>query len=474
MKTKLLLTAKRTLHLSKSSLWFLIGFSIAGLTLLSLVIIFFQYNYNAKVIPGVFIDDTYVGEKTKDEIIYIYNEKNKNIGDSTFSFEYNQEIASVSAEDLDIGYDSELIAEQAMGLGKSSNIFSNFFIITNAYLNGITLNSSFTFNSELLENVLKPFREKIYKEPINAEFAIENNRVVKFSQSEDGQTLDIDKVKKFVLDRIELIIKSNEVKHFEYSLPTISIKPEITTEEVNDYGIVEKIGEGVSYFAGSIPNRIHNIGHAASKIDGTLVAPGEVFSFNEHVGDISRLSGYKEAYVISGGRTVLGDGGGVCQVSTTLFRAMLDAGVPIEERHAHSYRVGYYEQQSPVGIDATIYVPSVDLKFKNDTGTYILIVSDFSAEQQKLVFSLYGKSDGRISQVSDPVILSRSAPPEPVYEDDPTLPVGTTKQVDFAASGANVQFTRTVTRNGEVLIDETFSSRYSPWRAVFKVGTQQS
>lgn len=473
MKHRLIKVVKKSFHISKSTIWFLIGFSIAGLTLLSIVIIYFQHTYSEKVIPGVFIDDIYVGEKMKDEITYIYDEKNKNIGDSNFLFKYEQATATISAEELGIGYDSKLIAEQAIGLGKSSNFFSNFFIITNAYLNGITLNTSYTFNNKLLNDEIEPFEKLAFKEPINAEFALDNNRVVKFSQSEDGRTLDTDKIKSFVLSRVPEIIRSDEVKSYEYVLPTIAKKPEVTTEEVNEYGIVEKIGEGKSYFVGSIPNRIHNIGQAASKVNGLLVAPGEEFSFNNSVGDISRLTGYKEAYVISGGRTILGDGGGVCQVSTTLFRAMLDAGLPITERHAHSYRVSYYEQQSPIGVDATIYVPTVDLKFKNDTGNHILIAADFNPTDQSLTFSFFGKSDGRTATISDPVILSRSPAPEPLYEDDPELPVGVTKQVDYAAPGAHVQFTRKVTRDNDILIDETFTTRYSPWRAVYKVGTKQ-
>lgn len=473
IKDKVLKVTKKSLHLSKSSIWFLIGFSISGLTLLSIVIIYFQYTYADKAIPGVFINDIYVGELTKDQILYIYDEKNKNIGTSTFTLTYEEEIATVSADDLNIGYDSQLISDQAVGMGKSSNILSNFFIIVNAYLNGINLNSSYTFDEDRLEEILVPFEKLAYKEPIDAKFSVENNKVVEFSQSENGRVLDLEKIEKFVRDRIPSVIKSSEFVSFEYTLPTITKEPEITTEEANEYGIEEKIGEGVSYFVGSIPNRIYNIGHATSKIDGILVPPDEEFSFNKYIGDISRLSGYKEAYVISGGRTVLGDGGGVCQVSTTLFRAMLNAGVPITERSAHSYRVSYYEQQSQIGQDATIYVPSVDLKFKNDTGHHILISADFDSVNQKLTFSLFGKSDGRESVVSDSVILSQSSAPAPLYEDDPELPIGTTRQVDFAATGANVQFTRTVTRNGEVIIDETFNSRYSPWRAVFKVGTKQ-
>ena len=124
---------------------------------------------------------------------------------------------------------------------------------------------------------------------------------------------------------------------------------------VNDLGVKELVGSGYSTYSGSIENRVFNVSHGASKINGVLIPPGETFSFNKTVGDITAATGFKQAYVIKSGRTVLDDGGGICQVSTTLFRAALNAGLPIVNRTAHAYRVGYYEQGFPPGIDATIY-----------------------------------------------------------------------------------------------------------------------
>ena len=238
-------------------------------------------------------------------------------------------------------------------------------------------------------------------------------------------------------------------------------------------GIKELIGVGTSLFQHSIESRIYNVNLAASRINGILVAPGEVFSFAKAVGDVSSLTGYKQAYIIENGKTVLGDGGGVCQVSTTLFRAALNSGLPIAERHPHAYRVQYYEQDSPPGIDATVYVPSIDLKFKNDTEHHILIQSIVDLNELRLTFMIYGTNDGRISEIGTPVITSQSPAPEPKYQDDPTLPKGVVKQVDFAAAGANVYFTRTVTKDGEVIISDKFSSNYRPWQAVYLRGTKE-
>ncbi|MEK9207877.1 MAG: VanW family protein, partial [Patescibacteria group bacterium] len=244
-------------------------------------------------------------------------------------------------------------------------------------------------------------------------------------------------------------------------------------EKVNKMGIKELIGSGTSLFQHSIETRIYNVNLAASRINGVLVSPGDTFSFAKSVGDVSSLTGYKQAYIIENGKTVLGDGGGVCQVSTTLFRAALNSGLPIVERNAHAYRVGYYEQDSPPGIDATVYVPSVDLKFKNDTGNYILIQSIIDPEELRLTFMIYGTKDGRISELSTPVVTNQTPAPPDKFEDDPNLPKGQIKQIDFAASGANVYFTRTVTKDGKVIIADKFSSNYRPWQAVYLRGTKE-
>jgi vancomycin resistance protein YoaR len=236
-------------------------------------------------------------------------------------------------------------------------------------------------------------------------------------------------------------------------------------------GIKELIGRGSSRFAHSIVNRIYNIGLASSRFKGVLVAPDEIFSFNQVLGDVSALTGYKQAFVIKDGKTVLGDGGGVCQVSTTLFRAVLDAGLPIVERRAHSYRVGYYEQDSPPGIDATVFAPSTDLKFKNDTPGHLLIQPLYDAKAQTLVFEIYGTDDGRVATTTKPITTSVTAAPPDLYVDDPTLPAGTIKQIDFKAAGARVVFDYQVTRAGEEIYSNTFVSNYRPWQAVFLRGT---
>lgn len=289
-------------------------------------------------------------------------------------------------------------------------------------------------------------------------------KVTQFQPAKDGKTLDINQTAALISQSLA------DQGERDIDIPVTITHPKVTASSAGDFGIKELIGEGVSHFADSINNRIYNINLAASRINGTLVAPGDIFSFNKAVGDISAATGYKQAYVIQSGRTVLGDGGGVCQVSTTVFRAALNTGLPIVARTAHAYRVGYYEQDSGPGLDATVFAPSVDLKFKNDTPGYILVQA--RAEGTVLYVDIYGTSDGRQVTVGKPVILSQTPPLPDIHQDDPSLPKGQVQQVDWSAWGAKVYFTRTVTRNGQTLISETFKSNYQPWAAVYLVGTQ--
>lgn len=327
-----------------------------------------------------------------------------------------------------------------------------------------------TYSTDKIANYASTISRTIERAPQNAAFNFVDNKVTLFRPAVDGVELDIDKFTEKVVEGLENLEKSEE--KLTVSIPVKKKAPEITTESVNNLGIKELIGRGYSNFKGSIAGRIHNIVLASSKINGALIKPGEVFSFNKTLGDVSAATGFQQAYIIKEGRTVLGDGGGVCQVSTTLFRAALNAGLPIEERWAHSYRVSYYEQGFGPGLDATVFDPSYDLKIRNDTPGYILIQAYTDTNNLKLTFDLYGTSDGRVSTISKPKIWSETPPPPDLYQDDPTLPIGTVKQVDWRAWGAKVSFDYKVTKGGEVLQQKTIYSNFSPWRAIFLKGTR--
>lgn len=319
-----------------------------------------------------------------------------------------------------------------------------------------------TFAKEIADRINRPIESPV--------FSVVDGKVETFSPPKDGLKLD---ESVFINEVIKSLtsLANGEEKEATVIAPTIKDKAPEFSSSAKDYGIVELIGKGTSTFRGSIPSRVHNVALAASRIDGTLIAPGQTFSFNAAVGDISQLTGFKQAYVIQNGKTVLGDGGGVCQVSTTLFRAVLNAGLAVSERRSHSYRVGYYEQDAPVGMDATVYSPTTDFKFTNDTANHILVHTIPDTKNFRLTFELYGTKDGRVSEITKPVISNVIPPPEDLYVDDPTLPTGKVNQVEHKAVGSKATFNYTVTKNGQVTYKKTFVSVYQPWQAVFMRGT---
>ncbi|TSC64627.1 MAG: VanW family protein [Microgenomates group bacterium Gr01-1014_93] len=335
-------------------------------------------------------------------------------------------------------------------------------------LNFLSLEQEELVDNQKLKEYLSDLSEKINQPVVEGLFTFNpaSRRVASFKPSQEGRQLNIEKTATL----ITLALEGKRAKNI--TLPVDITEPKIKTGDVNSLGIKELIGRGISHFAGSIPNRIYNVSLTASRINGVLVPPGEIFSFNQTIGDVSAATGYKQAYVIKSGRTVLDDGGGVCQDSTTLFRAVLNAGLPVVARTAHAYRVGYYEQGFPPGLDATVFHPSVDFKFKNDTGHHILTQAYTSGTT--LYVDLYGTSDGRVSTISKSVITNSTPPPPELRQDDPELLKGEVKQVDFPAWGANVSFTRKVTRGGGTLINETYKSNYKAWQAVYLVGTKEN
>ncbi|MBI2442929.1 MAG: VanW family protein [Candidatus Levybacteria bacterium] len=454
-------------------LWFTLGALIGLFFFVSFLVISYRQMYQNRVYPGVFLDGVDFGGKSETDVRSFFDNKNMSFADTKLIFTYSDQTAVTTAKELELGFDSQLLTDQAYSIGRSQSFVSDIYMITKAYMRGIHLPASYRYDEGVFEKLITPFQKNLDIAPVNAEFSYENGRVTEFHTHSDGRKVDIEKLKSTLSSySIMLARAKSHPKALTVTIPIITVQPVLTLEKVNDLGIKELIGEGTSLFHGSIANRIYNLTLASSRLNGALVKPGETFSFAESVGDITSLTGYKQAYVIENGRTVLGDGGGVCQVSTTLFRAALNAGLPIVERNQHAYRVHYYEEDSPPGIDAAVYVPSVDLKFKNDTGHWLLIQSFVDKQAERLTFQIYGTSDGREVKVSTPVILSQTPAPEPLYQDDPTLPAGVVKQVDWAAAGAKVSFTRDVIKDGKVTIHDTFNSNYRPWQAIYLRGTK--
>ncbi|MBZ0291773.1 MAG: VanW family protein [Anaerolineae bacterium] len=293
-----------------------------------------------------------------------------------------------------------------------------------------------------------------------------------FESAVNGRTMNVDET----LARIESAVFNPDLNAkqvpvaFNYLLPTFNNN--ITATEL---GITELISEGTTYYTGSTQSRIANIAEAAQRFDGLIIAPGEEFSFNSLLGDINPEDGFVEGFVIIGGRTVRGVGGGVCQVSTTAYQAAFYAGFPILERYAHGYRVGYYEKGEGAGMDAAIYQGegserSLDLRFLNDTNYHLLIETSMYPGEDAVQFRFYSTNPGRQVVKEGPVIQNVIPAKATVYEANSEIPPGQERWVDWPAEGAYVVVTREILdTNGQEIRRDEFKTQYQPWGAVVQV-----
>lgn len=331
------------------------------------------------------------------------------------------------------------------------------------------------YKETAIHDLLEEKSVSLYSEPVDAEFLLseDGKRVEKFAAHRDGVSVDVAVLHPQFLQYVQNIETATDSaqKNIEGTLPLKKVAPSVTLETTNSLGINERIGFGESWYAGSIPTRVHNVSLTSERINNTIVAPGEEFSFNKTLGDVSRATGFQPAYVIRSGKTELGDGGGVCQVSSTLFRALLDSGLSITRRLQHSYRVGYYEQNSEPGFDATVYSGNVDLRFINDTEHHVLVHTRLNEADRYLAVEIYGTSDGRTTEISDYRKWGMQAAPPPEYYPDSSLAPGQLKQIDWAVAGIRTTFLHTIKdKDGSVLSQKEYVSNYRPWSAKYLQG----
>ena len=278
---------------------------------------------------------------------------------------------------------------------------------------------------------------------------------------QSGLSLDVDAA-------VERVVAACDGGQREVALPANVVAPRVTRAALEALLPLDLIGEGVSSFVDSSPERLQNIRVATSRFHGLPIPPHTTFSFLEHLGPVTAANGYSESWVIYDNRTILGPGGGVCQVSTTCFRAAFWGGYPIVERSPHFYRVGWYEP--PIGLDAAVYSPEVDMVFENDTDTPILIVTEVDEARARLSFRFYGRSAGRKVTMEGPTTSNPRSAGAPVEEVDPSLSPGARVQLERAHDGIDATLVRVIARPGAEPVREEFLSRYQPWPARYRVG----
>jgi vancomycin resistance protein YoaR len=297
-----------------------------------------------------------------------------------------------------------------------------------------------------------------------------NNNAINVTAPKDGIGIDGAQSSKDLVALLESRMNGTATTAMPTYVLALQTVPAGVSSHAQSLGIEQLIGTATTPFAGSTKNRIHNITTGAIKLNGLIVPAAQEFSTIHTLGDIGPETGYVEELVILGPNTVPAYGGGLCQVSTTLFRAILNAGLPITERQNHSYRVSFYEKDGDgnsigPGLDATIYDPSPDLKFINDTGHPVMITDQIVGT--KITFNLYGTSDGRSSTIIGPTIVRTIPAPAPETVYSATLPAGEVKQTEFSHTGADTTATYEIHYPDGTTKTQIFNSHYHGLPAVY-------
>ncbi len=343
------------------------------------------------------------------------------------------------------------------------------------YASGKTIATWLTLNPDNQITIDDKKLEAFFNEHVNAymnnpmensRFAMEGGKLVEVSAGTPGNVADVIKNANLVQIALEKMKRGDgALAPITIALETIISPPQVTKETITKYRIADLVGSATTDFAGGTKDRQHNIETGVAKITGMLLAPGQEFSTVNAIGDITKETGFVEEFVINKDQTIKEIGGGLCQVSTTLFRAALNAGLPITERLNHKYVVPYYGP----GLDATIYEPHPDFRFVNDTQNYLLVQG--TARNNKVTFEFYGVADGRASQVSTPVLSEEKPVPPNRYIASPKMPAGKITCTTSTYKGITADVTYTVTYpNGQVKT-QNFHSVYQAWPKVCLFGT---
>ncbi len=320
---------------------------------------------------------------------------------------------------------------------------------------------------------LSQYADQIAQDPVNARFYFNDDtrELVLVAPHINGRALDVEAT----LDQF-----MRQVTTANRSVPFIleEIVPVVNSDSTAvELGITQLITQTTTWFYGSSDARKHNIARSAANFYGIVIAPGEEFSFNKYLGTVTEDDGYEEGLIIVGGRTIKGVGGGVCQVSTTMFQTAFYAGFPITERWEHGYMLGYYNDGEGPGMDATVFSPIVDLRFINNTPHHLLIENYYNEENEALTFKFYSTSMGRrvekVGPVFENIVPAPASPGEDVWEFDEDLEPGTVTQIDWTTEGADVTVQRIVyNANGDEIINEFFVSNYIPYPNVYHYGPE--
>ncbi|MDD8002221.1 vancomycin resistance protein [Bacillus thuringiensis serovar pingluonsis] len=376
----------------------LIGSAIAGGILLCVGGIS-GYQYVSKLnnqldttaLPNTTFEGISLDGKNKKDIQAIINQKITELDQKSLTYIFQNDKQTYTWKDLGINYKEKDIIDKIFK-EQEGNAINRYKMRKQAENGELKRDYKLTpqLNTTAYESFMKDKYNETLKNPVNAELSIEGT-TVNISQSQNGEKIDKGKL----TDLTKQAITSGTS---DITLPVTLLKPERSTEDIQKMGIKEVIAEYSTPMAGRNGNQSFNVNKSANTLSGVIVAPDETFSFNGRVGVTDAAHGYKSAAVYSQGKVIQSAGGGVCQVSSTLYSAALRADLGIVSRSNHSMPVNYL----PLGQDAAVADYGPDLKFKNNTGNHIYIQA-FS-NGGSITTRIFGTNTGKNVEVSSQVI----------------------------------------------------------------------
>jgi vancomycin resistance protein YoaR len=364
---------------------------------------------------------------------------------------------TVTAQGLGLRHDLFGVLERAYAVGRSGSLFERLWTRWRLRVRPAVYRIPYGVRTEVLHRWVAHIAREIHIPPTDARFVVEGDRV-RVLPSRDGAVLDVPAAHR----RLVRALLQGET---EVELRVRTLRPRLSTAEAQALGIQEVVAEYRTWLV-NIPSRTYNIALTARLLRGRLIRTGEVFSFNRAVGPRTRARGFLPAPVILRDEFVPGDGGGVCQVSSTLFNAALLADLKVLSRTPHSLPVPYL----PVGRDATVVYGAIDLRFRND-GPPLLLWAEVRG--QELVVRFYGRRvPGRTVEIVVTDVERLPAPEGQVVRPDPDLPEGTVKVLP-PRPGFRASTWRIVRQDGRVVRRELVArSFYRPVPEILKVGTR--
>jgi len=442
------------LHKKKTALLVLRTAAVLVVVAVSSVLILFL-SYQDKILPGVRVEGIDVGGLTKEEARKKVELSQQEFLSAPVKVIAGENKLETTRAELGFSMDAQKAVDKCYLVGRSGSLINRFNQFWTAYLHQMELPyQEMKVDYSTAEKVLEPLTKSIGDQPQNARLVINDQDQITIIPGKPGLTADLESSFADLLSFHKPFATTVELQFREE-------EPEITTEDVQSWGINGLLASYSTSFDASNINRSHNIALASKALDNCLVKPGEVFSFNGQVGPRTAKRGYREAIVIEANEFVPGLGGGVCQVSTTLYNAVLLAGLEIVERSNHSLAIAY----APLGRDATVSYGYQDLKFRNNMDSYICIKAHVG--RGVLTMKIFGNTQQK-KNVRLETSINSVIPPQVITKKDSSLPVGKTVVENSGAKGYRVTAFRIINGTRQLLSNDY----YRPINRVVRVGTK--